>query len=283
MEKLEQYLLLMRIDRPIGSFLLLWPTMWALWLAGDGRPDADVVLIFIAGVFVMRSAGCVINDYADRHIDPHVSRTSRRPLASGRVSPAEALTLFAILCFVALVLVLQLNSLTRWLSLIAVFLAASYPFMKRLTHTPQFYLGLAFGWSIPMAYAAQSEALPTTAWLLLLANILWTVAYDTMYAMVDREDDLVVGVKSTAILFGRHDRLVIGVLQCTALALLYVVGQINDLGAYYKLGLASAALFAIYQQWLIAGREPQRCFQAFLNNNWFGMVIFTGLLLEYLP
>lgn len=283
MDKLEQYLLLMRIDRPIGSFLLLWPTLWALWLAGNGRPDADVVLIFIIGVFVMRSAGCVINDYADRHIDPHVSRTSARPLATGRISPAEALGLFAILCLLALLLVMQLNNLTRWLSLIAVFLAASYPFMKRITHTPQFYLGLAFGWSVPMAYAAQSEALPASAWLLLVANIFWTVAYDTMYAMVDRDDDLVVGVKSTAILFGRHDRLVIGLLQLAALVVLYGVGRINGLGGYFNLGLAIAALFAVYQQWLIADREPQRCFHAFLNNNWFGMIIFTGLWLEYLP
>jgi len=282
-KRLELYLRLMRADKPIGSFLLLWPTLWALWLAGEGRPDGGIVLIFLAGVFVMRSAGCVINDYADREFDPHVARTRERPLAAGLVTPGEALGLFFVLCFVALVLVLQLNALTRWLSLVAVFLAASYPFMKRLTQLPQVYLGVAFGWSVPMAWAAQTGALPPLAWLLLLANVCWTVAYDTLYAMVDREDDLAIGVKSTAILFGNHDRLITGLLHLASLGLLAGVGVLGGRGGFYFGGLFAALLFALYQQWLVAGREPQRCFRAFLNNTWFGAAVFTGLLLDYLP
>lgn len=282
-EKLKQYLLLMRADRPIGSFLLLWPTLWALWLAGDGQPAAILVLIFITGVFVMRSAGCVINDYADRHIDPGVARTCNRPIAAGLVEPREALILFAVLCLIALLLALQLNSLTIKLSFVAVLLAASYPFMKRFTHLPQVYLGIAFGWSIPMAFAAQSGHLPAAIWLLFLANICWTVAYDTMYAMVDREDDIKIGVMSTAILFGKNDRLIIGTLQLSTLALLLWTGFIFDRGSYYFIGLLSASFFFIYQQWLIAERDTTRCLQAFLNNNWFGAVVFIGLALDYLP
>lgn len=282
-ERLKQYLLLMRADRPIGSFLLLWPTLWSLWLAGEGQPSASIVLIFIVGVFVMRSAGCVINDYADRHIDPDVARTCKRPLAAGLVQPREALILFAALCGIALLLVLQLNELSIKLSVVAVFLAASYPFMKRVTHLPQVYLGMAFGWSIPMAFAAQSGQLPAAIWLLFLANICWTVAYDTMYAMVDRDDDVKIGVMSTAILFGRNDRLIIGLLQLTALGLLIWTGLIFERGSYYYFGLLLASSFYIYQQWLIAEHDTTRCLQAFLNNNWFGAVVFIGLLLDYLP
>ncbi|MEA1889235.1 MAG: 4-hydroxybenzoate octaprenyltransferase [Pseudomonadota bacterium] len=282
-DKLKLYLLLMRADRPIGSFLLLWPTLWSLWLAGEGQPSASIVLIFIAGVFVMRSAGCVINDYADRHIDPDVARTCNRPIAAGLVRPREALLLFSVLCGIALLLVLQLNMLSIKLSVVAVFLAASYPFMKRFTHLPQVYLGIAFGWSIPMAFAAQSNQLPASIWLLFLANICWTVAYDTMYAMVDREDDLKIGVMSTAVLFGNNDRLIIGKLQLITLALLLWTGFIFDRGIFYYAGLLLASLFFLYQQWLIAERDPTRCLQAFLNNNWFGAVVFVGLALDYLP
>ncbi len=282
-EKLKQYLLLMRADRPIGSFLLLWPTLWSLWLAGDGQPSAVIVLIFIVGVFVMRSAGCVINDYADRHIDPDVKRTCNRPIASGRVKPREALILFTVLCLIALLLVLQLNSLTIKLSVVAVLLAASYPFMKRVTHLPQVYLGIAFGWSIPMAFAAQSGQLPAAIWLLFLANICWTIAYDTMYAMVDREDDLKIGVMSTAILFGKNDRLIIGKLQLLTIGLLLWIGFLFDRGSFFYAGLLFASLFFLYQQWLIADRDTTRCLQAFLNNNWFGAVVFIGLALDYLP
>jgi len=273
----------MRADRPIGSFLLLWPTLWSLWLAGEGQPSAVIVLIFIAGVFVMRSAGCVINDYADRHIDPEVARTCNRPIAAGLVRPREALLLFAVLCGIALLLVLQLNMLSIKLSVVAVFLAASYPFMKRFTHLPQVYLGIAFGWSIPMAFAAQSGQLPASIWPLFLANICWTVAYDTMYAMVDREDDLKIGVMSTAILFGNNDRLIIGILQLLTLGLLLWTGTLFDRGSFYFSGLLMASLFFLYQQWLIAERKPAQCLQAFLNNNWFGAVVFAGLALDYLP
>ena len=282
-EKLKQYLLLMRADRPIGSFLLLWPALWSLWLAGQGQPSASIVLIFIVGVFIMRSAGCVINDYADRNIDPDVARTCNRPLATGQVTPREAIILFLVLCGMALLLVLQLNELSLKLSIVAVFLAVSYPFMKRVTHLPQAYLGMAFGWSIPMAFAAQSGELPTAVWLLFLANICWTVAYDTMYAMVDRDDDVKIGVMSTAILFASKDRLIIGLLQLSTLALLIWAGLIFERTMYYFSGLLFASFFFIYQQWLIADRDTKRCFQAFLNNNWFGAVVFIGLLLDFLP
>lgn len=281
-EKLKQYLLLMRADRPIGSFLLLWPTLWALWLAGDGQPSAMIVVIFIAGVFAMRSAGCVINDFADRKVDPHVERTRQRPIATGKVSAKEALGLFGFLCGVAFLLVLQLNSFTIKLSFVAVLLAASYPFMKRYTHLPQAFLGLAFGWSIPMAFAAESETLPAAAWVLFAANLCWTIAYDTMYAMVDRDDDLKIGVKSTAILFGSHDRLIIGALQLVTVILLLWIANLFQLGAYFITGVICASLFFIYQQWLISGHDKDRCLQAFLNNNWFGATVFAGLALDYL-
>lgn len=280
--RLRDYGLLMRVDRPIGTFLLLWPTLWALWLAGAGRPAPRLVVIFGLGVFLMRSAGCVINDYADRHFDPHVSRTRERPLAAGRLRPVEALVLFGLLCIAAFGLVLLTNPLTIKLSLVGVLLAASYPFTKRVTHLPQFYLGAAFSWAIPMAFSAQTGGLPPLAWWLVAANLCWVMAYDSMYAMVDRPDDLKIGVKSSAILFGRHDRLIIGLFQLATLLLLAWCGLMAGRGVYYFGGLAAAAGFALYQQWLIRDREPPLCFRAFLNNAWFGAAVFVGLVLDYL-
>lgn len=281
-DRVEQYFLLMRMDRPIGTFLLLWPTLWALWIAGTGRPDPYVVLVFVAGVFLMRSAGCVINDYADRKFDPLVERTQNRPIATGRVKPKEALVLFLLLCLAAFVLVLTLNRLTVLMSLAAVALAACYPFVKRVTHLPQVFLGVAFGWGIPMAFAAETGNVPPVAWVLMTANVLWAVAYDTMYAMVDREDDIKVGVKSTALLFGRYDRLIIGVLQLAVVLILVAVGEHLGYGAYYFGALGMALLFGIYQQVLIRDRHPAHCLDAFLNNAWFGGAIFVGLVLQYL-
>jgi 4-hydroxybenzoate polyprenyltransferase len=280
-ERVRQYGLLMRVDRPIGTLLLLWPTLWALWIAGEGRPDAFVTLVFILGVFIMRSAGCVINDYADRELDPHVARTRGRPLAAGLVSPREALWLFAGLCGLALLLVLTLNRLTLLLSLAALPLAATYPFMKRFTYLPQVHLGIAFGWAVPMAFAAQTDSVPPIAWLILTGVVLWAVAYDTMYAMVDREDDIYVGVKSTAILFGELDRLMIGIVQLCFFVVMLLAGQQLELGPYYYLSLAVGAVLSIYQQFLIRRREPAACFKAFLNNNWVGAVILVGLVVDY--
>jgi 4-hydroxybenzoate polyprenyltransferase len=280
-ERVRQYGLLMRVDRPIGTLLLLWPTLWALWIAGEGRPEPFITLVFIIGVFIMRSAGCVINDYADRDLDPHVARTRTRPLAAGRVTPTEALLLFLALCLLALALVLTLNHLTLLFSLAAVPLVASYPFMKRYTYLPQVHLGVAFGWAVPMAFAAQTNSVPPIAWLILTGVVLWAVAYDTMYAMVDREDDVYVGVKSTAILFGELDRLMIGVVQLCFLLVMLLVGNQSDLGRYYYLGLALAAGLSVYQQFLIRRREPSACFRAFLNNNWVGAVILLGLIAHY--
>jgi len=279
---LREYALLMRLDRPIGILLLMWPTLWGLWIASEGKPDLLVLVVFVAGVALMRSAGCVINDYADRDFDPHVERTRHRPLAAQRVSTREALGLFVVLCLVAFVLVLQLNLLTITLSFVGAFLAASYPFMKRFTHLPQFYLGVAFGWSIPMAFAAQTGEVPAVAWVLFFANMFWSVAYDTAYAMVDRDDDLKVGVKSTAILFGRWDRHMIGLAHSLSLCLLVVAGNMADLGLVYYGSLGVAAGLAIYQQTLLYRRDPKQCFGAFLNNNWFGAAVFAGLVLNYL-
>ena len=280
--RLREYALLMRLDRPIGIFLLLWPTLWALLIAGEGRPDPMVLMVFILGVVLMRSAGCVINDFADREIDGHVQRTRDRPLAAGRVSELEAKLLFLLLCLLAFGLVLLLNTLTIMLSFVGALLAASYPFMKRVTHLPQVYLGAAFGWSVPMAFAAQTGSVPQIAWLLFTATVLWATAYDTMYAMVDREDDLVLGVKSTAILFGDADRQIIGIIQVMVLVCLLMIGYQAKLGLYYYGGVLVAAALAAYQQGLIRYREREGCFRAFLNNNWFGAAVFTGLLLDYL-
>jgi 4-hydroxybenzoate polyprenyltransferase len=280
--RLREYLRLMRLDRPIGIWLLLWPVLWALWISGAGHPDERLFVIFVLGTFVMRSAGCVMNDFADREFDPHVRRTADRPLARQSISTAEALALFAVLGLIALALVIPLNRPTQVLALIGGVLAVTYPFLKRFFSLPQAYLGLAFSWSVPMAFAAQTGELPLVAWVLFLAGVLWTTAYDTMYAMVDREDDLVIGIRSSAILFGRADRVVIGVLQAGALAGLWLAGSLAGLGRWYWAGLGLAAAFAVYQQWLIKDREPGACFRAFLNNNLFGLAVFAGIALDYL-
>lgn len=281
-ERLREYALLMRLNRPIGIFLLLWPALWALLVAGEGRPDPLVLMVFILGVVLMRSAGCVINDFADRRIDGHVQRTRDRPLAAGRVSALEAKLLFLLLCLLAFGLVLLLNTLTILLSFVGALLAATYPFMKRVTHLPQVYLGAAFGWSVPMAFAAQTGSVPPIAWLLFTTTVLWATAYDTMYAMVDRDDDLVLGVKSTAILFGESDRSIIGIIQAMVLVCLLMIGHQAELGLYYFAGVFVASGMAVYQQALIRYREREGCFRAFLNNNWFGAAVFLGLLLDYL-
>jgi 4-hydroxybenzoate polyprenyltransferase len=281
-ERLREYALLMRLNRPIGIFLLLWPALWALMIAGDGRPPPQIVLIFIIGVILMRSAGCVINDFADREIDRFVTRTRNRPLTAGRVRPWEAKLLFILLCLAAFALVLLLNTLTVMLSVVAVLLAGTYPFMKRVTHLPQVYLGAAFGWAVPMAFAAVTDSVPPLGWLMFTATVLWATVYDTMYAMVDRDDDIVLGLKSTAILFGDADRQILGVLQVMLLICLVMIGHQAGLGWYYYGSLVIAALLALYQQGLIRYREREACFRAFLNNNWFGAVIFTGILLDYL-
>ncbi|MGF1765144.1 4-hydroxybenzoate octaprenyltransferase [Aliivibrio kagoshimensis] len=271
---------LTRMNRPIGSLLLLWPTLWALFLAADGVPHWDVLVVFILGVFFMRSAGCVINDYADRHFDGHVKRTSQRPIPSGLVSSKEAIIIFLILGISSFLLVLTMNNLTIFLSLGGIILAAAYPFMKRFTHLPQLILGMAFGWAIPMAYAAQSGELPAQAWLLFVINILWTIAYDTMYAMVDRDDDLNIGIKSTAILFGRFDKLLIGVLQLLVVVLLIILGWWLALGNSYYWGVLVAAVLFVHQQRLIRERKRDECLQAFLNNNYVGMALFIGLAIS---
>ncbi|HLQ25752.1 MAG TPA: 4-hydroxybenzoate octaprenyltransferase [Acidiferrobacterales bacterium] len=280
--RLREYARLMRLHRPIGALLLLWPTLWALWLAAGGRPDTRIVVIFIFGVVLMRSAGCVINDYADRDFDRHVRRTRDRPLTAGRVTAREALTLFVLLSGASLILVLQLNRLTVALSLAGALLTVAYPFMKRFTHLAQFYLGLAFSWGVVLAFAAEVERVPLIAWLIFAANLFWVMAYDTEYAMVDREDDLKIGIKSTAILFGRWDRFMVGISHGLAILFLALVGYLAALGAWYYLGLIAAACIAFYQQYLLRGREPQRCFRAFLNNNWFGASVFIGLVLDYI-
>lgn len=279
--QLMEYAYLMRFHRPIGSWLLLWPTLWSLWIAGEGSPDWKNVLIFTLGVFLMRSAGCVINDYADRDFDPHIQRTKDRPLAAGRVTPRETLGLFATLVVIAFTLVLLTNRLTIYLSFGAVLLAAFYPFTKRYTYLPQIFLGAAYGWASPMAFAAEQNSVPSIAWLLWLITLLWAVAYDTMYAMVDREEDLRIGVKSSAILFGRWDLMMIGAAQIIVLVLLVLVGFLTQQGWPFYLGLSGATLLGIYQQRLIHKREPQACFKAFLNNHWLGLIIFLGMLLSY--
>lgn len=283
LNKWQAYSRLMRIDKPIGTLLLMWPTLWALWLANMAVPPVSVLVVFVAGVIIMRAAGCVINDYADRKVDGHVQRTQNRPLPSGAVSAKEAKVLFVGLALVAFVLVLTMNLMTILLSVVGLALAWVYPFMKRYTHLPQVVLGAAFGWAIPMAWAAVSESLPLVCWLVFIANICWTVAYDTQYAMVDRDDDVKIGVKSTAILFGRFDKLIIGLLQLATLALMVTVGLLLQLnGAFYWSLLLAAALF-VHQQRLIAQRERQPCFQAFLNNNYVGLVLFIGVLMNTPP
>jgi 4-hydroxybenzoate polyprenyltransferase len=282
MDRIKQYWLLARFDKPIGILILLWPALWALWIAGNGSPDGLVLTVICLGVVSMRAAGCVINDYADRDFDPHVQRTRQRPIAAGKVSPKEALIFFVVLCLFSFGLVLLLNTYTIMLSFVAAFLAASYPFMKRYTHLPQAYLGLAFGWAVPMSFSAQTNSIPLVGWVMYLAVILWALVYDTMYAMVDKDDDLKIGVKSTAILFGDYDRLILAVLQVIIIGLLFAIGQIKQLGWPYYLGLLMAAGLSVYQQKLIFHREKPLCFKAFLNNNWFGMAVFAGLVMNYL-
>lgn len=279
---ISHYIKLTRLDRPIGIYLLLWPTLMGLWLAAEGLPSIDVLVIFTLGVVVMRSAGCVINDFADRKIDGHVKRTNTRPLAAGLVTEKEALLLFVGLLAFALILVLLTNQTTILLSFVAVGLAASYPFMKRYTYLPQVVLGAAFAWAIPMGYTALEIPLTETTWLLFSATVLWTVVYDTLYAMVDRDDDLKIGVRSTAILFGEYDKLMIGVLQGFAVMTWILVGLRAELGIFWWLGvLISIASFA-HQQWMIRNRDRDACFQAFLNNHWVGLVLFVSLVLNFL-
>lgn len=280
--KAQAYWQLMRMDKPIGTLLLLWPTLWALIIAAQGMPDPKVLVVFILGVVFMRAAGCVINDFADRKVDGHVKRTSQRPLPSGRVTSKEAITLFIILGVASFLLVLTMNPLTIALSFAGIVLAFIYPFMKRFTHLPQLFLGLAFSWSIPMAWAAQANELPMVVWFVFAINALWTIAYDTQYAMVDRDDDLKIGIKSTAILFGRFDKMVIGVLQLITLAMLIYLGVWYQLGASFYWSLLIAGALFVFQQHLIRHRERELCFRAFLNNNYVGMVIAIGLLIAFI-
>lgn len=282
LNKWRSYIQLMRLDKPIGSFLLLWPTLWALFLASKGMPDLKILIIFILGVVFMRSAGCVINDYADRHIDGKVKRTLQRPLAIGAVSEKEAKILFVLLILLSFFLVLQLNLYAIVLSVAAAILAFIYPFMKRYTHLPQLFLGAAFGWSIPMAYGATAASLPLSCWLLFLANLAWTIAYDTQYAMVDRDDDLRIGVKSTAILFAEYDNKIIALLQIATLAILVYLGVEQQLSKGYFIGLLPALACFIYQCRLTKRRTREECFKAFLNNNYVGMWIFIAILVGIL-
>ena len=279
--QLRPYWQLTRMNRPIGILLLLWPTLTALWIAADGLPDIKILLIFIAGVVLMRAAGCAINDFADRHIDGQVWRTENRPLATGALSAKQAVLTFVVLALFAFMLVLLLNTFTIALSLVAVLLAAVYPFMKRFTYLPQLVLGMAFGWAIPMAFAAQTNALPAIVWWLFVANIIWTTMYDTFYAMADREDDLQAGVKSTAILFGQKDLLIQGMLQIGYLLILLFIGLQLQFGMLFYIGLAIAAVLFVYQLWLSKDRERHACLKAFLNNNWVGAVIFISIVLHY--
>ncbi|MCS6193301.1 4-hydroxybenzoate octaprenyltransferase [Shewanella baltica] len=281
-QKWDVYSRLTRIDRPIGTLLLLWPCLMALMLAAGGMPDLKVLVIFIIGVVIMRACGCIINDYADRDLDSFVERTRSRPLASGEISTKEALILFVILGLSAFGLVLLLNGLVVKLSVIGIILTIIYPFTKRITNMPQMFLGIVWSWSIPMAYAAQTGEVPMEAWWLFAANWCWTVAYDTMYAMVDRDDDLKVGIKSTAILFGKYDRQIIGLFQLAALACFIAAGWSADRGLLYGLGILTFVGFSTYQQMLIFDRERAPCFKAFLNNNWAGLALFVGLGADYL-
>ena len=280
-ERWPLYWQLVRGDRPVGILLLLWPTWWALWLAADGVPPLGILLIFTAGVWLTRSAGCVINDYNDRWLDPHVERTRDRPLATGAVSPREALALFAVMMLVAFGLVLLTNWLTVALSVAAAVLAATYPLLKRYTYLPQVYLGIAFGWGIPMAFAAVQGTVPPIAWLLFLGNLLWTTGYDTWYAMVDREDDLRVGSKSTAILFGDADLIAQGVIYAGFFWAMWLVGARAGLGVHYQAALGVALALVGVQFWMARGRDRPGCFRAFLANQWVGLAVFAGIATHY--
>lgn len=279
--KLRAYADLTRLNKPIGIWLLLWPVLWALWLSSGGRPDPHVFIVFVLGTVLTRSAGCAINDFADRNFDGHVKRTRDRPLVTGAVDPVEAIAICAGLGLIALGLALTLNHLAQLLTLVGGVLIVTYPFLKRFFPLPQFYLGAAFTWSVPMAFAAQTGAVPRLGWVMFIAGLLWTMAYDTMYAMVDREDDKKLGIRSSAILFGDADRFIIGIMQLMTLLALWLIGREMELGLWYGLGIAVAAMFALYQQLLIRQRKPQDCFKAFLNNNYFGMSVFIGIALEY--
>ena len=281
-DKFKQYLLLIRLNRPIGIFLLLWPTLWGLWIASEGFPNTKILVVFLFGVFLIRSAGCILNDIIDKDVDKFVARTQNRPLASDKLSSMEAFIVAISLIFIAFLLVLTTNTLTVQLSFVAIILAGTYPFLKRHTYLPQFFLGLTFGWSIPMAFAATTNSIPKIAWLLLIANILWAVVYDTIYAMIDREDDLKIGIKSTAILFDDADIFIIGLIQSLVLIALIVIGQQASLNTIYYFSLIIGGCLFLYQLYLIRNRDPKKCMQAFLNNNWFGLVVFIGLFINYL-
>ena len=280
-KKAGAYARLVRLHRPIGIWLLLWPVLWALWLSSAGHPDPQVFIVFVLGTVLTRSAGCAINDFADRKFDGHVARTRDRPLVTGEVDPIEAVALCIALAFIALGLVLTLSRLTQLMALGGALLLLTYPFMKRFFPLPQFYLGAAYTWSVPMAYAAQTGSVPRIAWLLFIAGLLWTMAYDTMYAMADREDDRKLGIRSSALLFGDADRFIIGVMQLMTLWALWLAGEDLEPGNWYRGGLAVAAIFSLYEQVLIRGRQPAQCTRAFLNNNYFGMAVFIGIALEF--
>ncbi len=280
-QKIQLYSELVRFEKPIGSYLLLWPALWALAIAAEGSPDPWILFVFVVGVFLMRSAGCAINDYADRDIDRHIARTRERPLTSGKISPREAVLVFVVLSLLAFALVLSLNVFTILLSFGGILLAASYPFMKRYHYLPQVHLGAAFSWAIPMAFAAQLNTLPKQAWLLYVANIIWVTAYDTMYGMADREDDLKIGIKSTAILFGEFDRVMVGCLQGLFILALLLIGRDLEFSSFYYYALFVASLFFIYEQILINKRDAGKCFEAFLHNHWVGAIVFAGIMGHY--
>jgi 4-hydroxybenzoate polyprenyltransferase len=281
--RVEEYALLARLNRPVGTWLLLWPALWALWIAGQGTPNQKILIVFVLGVVVMRAAGCVINDFADRDIDPHVRRTRDRPIAARRVSPVEALVLCGALLAIALFLVTFLDPLTIKLAFIGAALTVSYPFVKRVFPMPQLYLGISFGgWSVPMAFAAETGRLPRIAWVLYIAAVIWAAIYDTIYAMIDREDDLKIDVKSSAILFADMDKAIIFVMQAMMIWALVLTGQNMHFGRWYYTGLIAATVLFLYQQWLIRNRSPAGCLRAFLNNQYVGTVIFVGILLQYI-
>lgn len=278
---LHEYALLTRLHRPIGTLLLLWPALWALWLAAGGVPDLGLLAIFLVGTVLMRSAGCVINDFADRDFDPHVARTRDRPLAARRVSPYEALALFGVLMLGAFLLALQLDPLTFRMSFVGAALAASYPFFKRFFPAPQLYLGIAFGWAVPMAFAAQAGSVSRLGWLVFLVTVLWAGIYDTLYAMVDRDDDRRIGIRSTALLFGDMDRVAIGLMQAIMIGGLVLIGRSAELGTAYTAGVVTAAGLFAWQQWQVRGRSREACFAAFLNNNYVGLAVFLGIAADY--
>jgi 4-hydroxybenzoate polyprenyltransferase len=282
LKRLKHYIALTRLNKPIGILLLLWPTLWAIWIASEGRPDTTVLMVFVLGTILMRSAGCAINDYADRDFDAHVKRTAERPLAAKKISTKEALAVAGVLAFAAFLLVVFfLNRLTLYLSFAALFLAASYPFTKRFFAMPQAYLGIAFGFGIPMAFAAQTGAVPALAWWLLAANVFWTLAYDTEYAMVDRDDDVKIGIRTTALLFGKNDVAIVMACYMVMLAMMMVIGKVVGLGWPYFIGVGIACGIALFHYTLIRGREREQCFKAFLHNNWLGFTLWCGVMFDY--